>query len=105
MDKRYFKIDGKEYPCKLSYKAYKEFEARFKPLSQLRETIEDGAKLFFCGLIAACSSDGIEFPMDFEAFENWMDDNLRAFNDFKNFQTVGTQEKGKKLKNVKSPSA
>jgi len=102
MDKILINIRGKEYPCRLSYKAFKEFESLFKPISLIKQTVEDTAKLFYCGIKAGSLSEKIKFSMGWPQFEDWLDENMDALGQFQTMQNTVDKE-ADKSPNAESP--
>ena len=102
MDKIIIEINSQNVPCKLSYRAFKEFESLFKPIDQIKSTMEDTARLFFCGLKAGAVAEALTFDMNFEQFENWLDDNMQELGKFQALQQADPKPS---KKNAKNPSA
>lgn len=98
MDKIIIDINGAKIPCKLSYRAFKEFESQFKPIEEIKQSIEDTARLFYCGLKAGASAENLPFEMTFDHFETWLDDNMQVLGQFQALQVADAKSKAPKKK-------
>ena len=91
MKKTKIKIDGKEYPCRVTMGAMGRFKNESgKDVSKLEKANISELVLFvYCCVKSACNADKVEFDYDFETFADLMEPD--AANSF--YEGMGDEEK------------